>query len=224
MRIIIWYLGHLFISYQCIHIIMNLWSYCMCLSLFSLGSATSVNHVMPVCYRLLANSKLNLQTRKFANIQFATGTISLSFHHVYYSRIINIHIIQIWHFGERDINFYCTLENDIARGASLGQYHFPECNKNWYCAKPKCHICFIICLLLILKPDWSIAGHGAILDVNMLTNTNMHKIQLYFQKKITNRTLSSVQYRFPHSKYILTIKGMSGWLNFAICIIRLLVH
>ena len=33
-----------------------------------------------------------------------------------------IHIIQIWHFGERDINFYCTLENDIARGASRGQY------------------------------------------------------------------------------------------------------
>ena len=29
------------------------------------------------------------------------------------------------------------------------QYHFSECNKNWYCAKPKCHICFIICLLLI---------------------------------------------------------------------------
>ena len=36
--------------------------------------------------------QLNLQTRKFANIQFATGPISLSFHHVYYSRIINIHI------------------------------------------------------------------------------------------------------------------------------------
>ena len=58
----------------------------MCLSLFSLGSATSENHVMPVCYRLLANCKLNLQTRKFANIQFATGTISLSFYHVYYSK------------------------------------------------------------------------------------------------------------------------------------------
>ena len=86
MRIIIWYLGDLFISYQCIHIIMILWSYCMCLSSFSLGSATSENHVMPVCYRLLANCKLNLQTRKFANIQFATGTISLSFYHVYYSK------------------------------------------------------------------------------------------------------------------------------------------
>ena len=47
-------------------------------------------------YRLLANCKLNLQTRKFANIQFATGTISQSFHHVYYSRIINIHICVYW--------------------------------------------------------------------------------------------------------------------------------
>ena len=92
MWIIIWYLGDLFISFQCIHIIMILWSYCMCLSSFSLGSATSENHVMPVCYRLLASCKLNLQTRIFANIQFATGSISLSFHHVYYSKIIDIHI------------------------------------------------------------------------------------------------------------------------------------
>ena len=29
-------------------------------------------------------------------------------------------IIQIWHFGECNINFYCTLINDIAQGACKG--------------------------------------------------------------------------------------------------------
>ena len=48
-------------------------------------------------------------------------------------------IIQIWHFGECNINFYCTLINDIAQGAC----------KRLYYTKPKCQICFIICLLLI---------------------------------------------------------------------------
>ena len=28
-----------------------------------------------------------------------------------------LNIIQIWHFGECNINFNCTLKNDIARGA-----------------------------------------------------------------------------------------------------------
>ena len=61
-----------------------------------------------------------------------------------------INIIQIWHLGECNINFYCTQKNDIARGACA------ECNiifqsaiKNDIGTKPKCHICFIICLLLI---------------------------------------------------------------------------
>ena len=31
--------------------------------------------------------------------------------------ISNDNIIQIWHLGECNINFYCTLKNDIARGA-----------------------------------------------------------------------------------------------------------
>ena len=59
-------------------------------------------------------------------------------------------IIQIWHLGECNINFYCTQKNDIARGACA------ECNIIFQSAikididtKPKCHICFIICLLLI---------------------------------------------------------------------------
>ena len=58
--------------------------------------------------------------------------------------------IQIWHLGECNINFYCTQKNDIARGACA------ECNiifqsaiKIYIDTKPKCHICFIICLLLI---------------------------------------------------------------------------
>ena len=34
----------------------------------------------------------------------------------------NDNIIQIWHLGECNINFYCTLKNDIARGACA------ECN------------------------------------------------------------------------------------------------
>ena len=35
---------------------------------------------------------------------------------------VHVHIIQIWHLGECNINFYCTLKNDIARGACA------ECN------------------------------------------------------------------------------------------------
>ena len=36
--------------------------------------------------------------------------------------IFHFDIIQIWHLGECNINFYCTLKNDIARGACA------ECN------------------------------------------------------------------------------------------------
>ena len=66
------------------------------------------------------------------------------------NRIESENIIQIWHLGECNINFYCTQKNDIARGACA------ECNIIFQSAikidivtKPKCHICFIICLLLI---------------------------------------------------------------------------
>ena len=59
-------------------------------------------------------------------------------------------IIQIWHLGECNINFYCTQKNDIARGACAEcNIFFQSAIKNDIDTKPKCHICFIICLLLI---------------------------------------------------------------------------
>ena len=80
-------------------------------------------------------------------------------------------IIQIWHLGECNINFYCTQKNDIARGACA------ECNIIFQSAikididtKPKCHICFIICLLLI--------------QIKYLTNLKNYASQYQFCKVV----------------------------------------
>ena len=89
-------------------------------------------------------------------------------------------IIQIWHLGECNINFYCTLKNDIARGAwRRVQYHFSECNENWYCTKPKCHICFIICLLLIQIKQFT----------NLKNYENVNIIDMFFHFQVLPQTI-----------------------------------
>ena len=111
-------------------------------------------------------------------------------------------IIQIWHLGECNINFYCTQKNDIARGACA------ECNIIFQSAikididtKPKCHICFIICLLLI--------------QIKYLTNLKNYAPQYQFCKVVMWPWTDQSQQRMS-SRHI--IKNISGhcrheWVN-----------
>ena len=82
-----------------------------------------------------------------------------------------MNIIQIWHLGECNINFYCTQKNDIARGA-CAEFNiiFQSAIKIDIDTKPKCHICFIICLLLI--------------QIKYLTNLKNYASQYQFCKVV----------------------------------------
>ena len=69
-------------------------------------------------------------------------------------------IIQIWHLGECNINFYCTLKNDIARGACVSLRRIdtypPWTNDILFILSLRCtrlivvYTLFLICLYLIL--------------------------------------------------------------------------
>ena len=51
------------------------------------------------------------------NAQLCTPYKIFNFKNDIITHFIRTYMIQIWHLGECNINCYCTLKNDIARGA-----------------------------------------------------------------------------------------------------------
>ena len=141
-----------------------------------------------------------------------------------------INIIQIWHLGECNINFYCTLKNDIARGACVlendiaPQYHFckvvmwPWSDQSQQRMSSR-HIIRLDIACPLASTDSScgragplslpVSPKGSTLINNWTTKNVLSRVYLSFFQKMQRSNLDSIQAVWLGRQIVIKCRSMT---------------